>query len=691
MINPVAGKPRKCLNDRVKKIFALIFLGVLIYSNTFHSSFHFDDGAVITHNASIRNLANIPAIWDAFNTRFVVGLSLALNYHLGGSDVLGYHIFNILVHILASLLVGQICVLTFKTPLLSGSALAKRKEWIALLASVLFLTHPIQTQAVNYIWQRAASLATVFYLLSLVFYAKARLQSSKLYYWASLVSAVFGMFSKEITITLPFSIVLYEFCFLRSLGESKLKRFQKILPFLFLLPLIPLVLMRSPDVTLDLMRPQADPLKAHSILESITRFVSEAEMCRGLYGLTQVNVLRTYLRLLFFPIHQNLDYDYPLAHSLWEPNTFFSLGLLLGAMSLGVLLFKRHRLAAFSIFWFFVTLSVESFVPQSDVIFEHRLYLPMVGYSLFASYWLFFFLANKNRRLFIIVAILLVGSYSLLTYERNFVWKNERTLWTDVVQKSPKKARGYLNRGSAYEAVGLLDKAVLDYDQAIKIQPDFAEAYYNRGITHFSMGFPDQAVQDYDKAIGFKPDYADAYNNRGNAYYSKGFSEKAISDFSRAVQIKPDFAEAYNNRSNAYRAKGFLEQAILDCSKAIEIQPDFAEAYNSRGNAYFAKGLFGKALLNYSKAIQIKPDYAGAYSNRGNVYFGKKLFDRAVLEYNQALRLNPDYAEALGNRAVAYYQLGQYDKSREDASRAQRLGRQLDPRFLEDLKKALSE
>ena len=184
--------------------FVLAMLGFAIYSNTFSSPFVFDDFAAIG-NRAIRHF-DLPVLWHAFNTRFVVGLSLAFNYALGKENVTGYHLFNTLIHILNSYLLYRLMRLIFRTsknPPLADSKL------LSFLTALLFLVHPVQTQAVTYIWQRATSLASFFYLGSLVFYIRARLKNSLWDYAICLLFAVLGMFTKEIVFTLPFAIALY--------------------------------------------------------------------------------------------------------------------------------------------------------------------------------------------------------------------------------------------------------------------------------------------------------------------------------------------------------------------------------------------------------------------------------------------------------------------------------------------------
>lgn len=526
----------------------LAAVGLSAYSNTFFSSFHFDDLRAIVRNPHIRDLFDLSALWNAFNTRFLVGLSLALNYALGGLNVVGYHVFNISAHILAACLVYQLIRLTLVTPALRAERSTGQDKTAALLGALIFLAHPLQTQAVTYIWQRAASLAAIFYLASLVFYIRWRLSRSSGFYKAGLVCVLLGMFCKENTITLPLSVALYEFCFLGKVGESREKRLWPLIPFFLTMMVIPLVLLRAPSITLDLMRPQfAESTNSVGLLD-MTSFVDQSVITRGTYILTQLNVLRTYFRLLFFPVRQNLDYDYPLSHSFLEPHTLFSFFFLAAVFLGAVFLLKRLKLAGFGILWIFVTLSVESIVAQNDVLFEHRLYLPMVGFSLFligTADWL----ARKTRKPWVVLALLLplASLYAGLTFRRNFVWENELTLWEDVIQKSPNKARAYQNRGVVYQNQGKIEEALQDFNKALELKPAYDRALYNRGNIYLNQNDDVQALRDFNRALEISPAYDKALNNRGLIYLRRGQYAKALADFEKAMAIDPSLADPYTN------------------------------------------------------------------------------------------------------------------------------------------------
>jgi len=291
-------------------ILILSLLGILIYSNTFNSSFHFDDLGYIIDNPDIRTLDNIFAFWDFRyrQTRMIPLYTFALNYHFHQLDVFGYHIINLFIHILSSLMVYWLVFLTFLTPRQKSEEFSHFKNRIALMAALLFLSHPLQTQAVTYLTQRFASLATLFYLLSLCLFIKGRLNSvdkfglpAAAYFIGAALVGLLGMFSKEIVFTLPFMVILYEFYFFprREGKKIKLKFIMPVLMFALVVP----VLFKF-NFAYVFMTERA----SQSHLGDVVTFQN--------YWITQCRVIVTYIRLLFIPIGQNLDYDFPLSQSL---------------------------------------------------------------------------------------------------------------------------------------------------------------------------------------------------------------------------------------------------------------------------------------------------------------------------------------------------------------------------------------
>ena len=630
------------------KLFPIIILcclGFLVYSNSFQNSFHFDDFPSITDNSAIRHIGNLQGIWNYWPTRFLTYFSVALNYQWGGYGVLGYHIFNFLTHLACGILLWWLTVLTFNTPALKKEAIARHAKPLAFFAAAIFLLHPIQTQPVDYIIQRATLLAALFYIASLSLYVKTRLIQGQeggtriwqLYFGGSLLSACAGMFCKEITISLPLTVCLYEFCFLRN---KKSPGWKYVIVYFLVALIIPLTMILGKLV---------DFQKA--------RFVNEAGpgISSWHYFLTQTRVLVTYLRLLFVPVNQNLDYYYPASRSLFEAPVLFSLLLLALVISAGARLFRKYRLPSFCVSWFFITLLLESsFFPIADVIFEHRLYLPMAGFSIFLVSALYYLLEEKGFKVTVAILSVLVLFYSMASHQRNKVWKDEFTLWDDAARKSPQKARPYVNRGQAYQKKGRINLALTDYNKAIAIKSTYAEAFNNRAMVYQDSGSLDMALADYNKAVEINPKYAEAYVNRGIAYAKKGEAGLAFADFAKALEVLPDCAEAYVNRGTLYAKEGNLDLALADYNKAIDSNPYLVKPRFNRGLAFQNKGSLGLALIDYSKAIQLDPGYTDAYINRAWVNFVSR----------------------------------QYDKAWDDVRKAQGLGSKIEPAFLEALKNA---
>ena len=556
-------------------VLIICILGIVIYSNTFQSPFVFDDQPGIVDNKVLRNLSDLNAIWSFNPTHFIVYITLALNYYYHQLNVFGYHLVNLLIHCCAALMVWWLVSLTFRTPAMKDKAISKQANLIAFFSGLLFISHPVQTEAVTYIVQRSTSLAAFFYITSLALYVKSRLSLdntpvAKGYYVLSLITAVLGMFSKQIVITLPFMVILYEFCFFQRSG----KRFGTSLPdsswssvrdlpwkrlalFLILLLIIPLNMAISKNMD----------------FWQISQLTKESEVIsRGTYILTQFRVLTTYLKLFFMPLNQNLDYDYPLSSSLWQIPVLSSFLFLMFILITAIVLFNRYRLIAFSIFWFFLTLSVESsFIPIRDVIFEHRLYLPMVGYSLFLPLIVYYFFQHRNIRLGIIILIMIISFYAFLTYARNNVWKSDVTLWSDAISKSPKKLRPYTGRARAYQERGYYDEALADYNRALIINPFNMKCYNNRGMVYLKKGEYDKAIADYTHTLKTNPDDPGAYNNRGLAYLYKGKYQEAVSDFSQALKFKPGYVNAYCNRAAAYCRTKEYNKAWADVKRVEKL------------------------------------------------------------------------------------------------------------------------
>lgn len=684
---------KKCVS--AVSLIILVVVGMLVYSNNYRCSWHFDDLSYIVNNPTIRTLTDFWSIWERLSApgRTVVLYTFALNYHFGKTDVFGYHIINNGIHIITALLVYWMCKQLFQTPRVKNSAIAGHKETLSLFIALVFLTHPIQTQAVTYICQRFASLATLFYIAAMSCYLKARLGTRvKLtFFFLSALAAVLGMFSKQITITLPISVLLTEWLFFAKTDQwRRIFNWRILIPVLLFLLIIPALYSFNVKGMLSITHKSSG--SHHGDL--INAYY---------YPLTQLRVIPTYFRLLIFPIGQNLLFDFPASKSFFEWKTSGGFFLILVILWTGYKIRRSMVFLAFSIFWFFLTISVESsFIPIRHVIFEHRVYLPSVGFSIFIVCAIYS-LVKEQKKLVISLSVIVL-TFSFLTYQRNKVWQDEFTLWADVKAKSPREMRAYLNTGIAYSEIGKYDQAMDEFNKALEIYPRSVMTLNNKGIVYSRQNLFDLAILEYNKALEIDQNWAEIWNNRGDAYrhkaeyemslddYNKaleinpqlyrassnrgvvyshlGRNDLALTDFNQAIRLDPDFIEAYQNRGNLY---GIIKQyalAVKDFTKVIESNASIPQVYNNRGNAFRHMGEYKLAFEDYNKAIELDPAFAEGYNNRGIIYRQWNKTDLALKDYNKAILLSSDYVKAYNNRGNLYKQQGQYNLALEDFNTA---------------------
>ena len=711
---------RKTLHKPIFHVLFIIVLCLISYANTFDASFHFDDESSIIKNHFVRNpgkfIDHLESegvkgffITPKIGQRYVSELTFAFNYWLHGLDVTGYHIFNTLVHIINALLLYWLVLLTFRTPYFLGrktsgdSTAGLRDNYIAFFSALLFAVHPIQTQAVTYIVQRYASLAATFCLFSIVMYVKAGIINIKgvfgdletgrkikfvFYYLMAVISAAISMKTKETAFTLPVVIAMYELMFFKG---RVVRRILFLVPLLLTMLIIPLSVMeidkpvgeiigdteRAAVAASDPVQQGAD-ISAGGILadtERATRVLSDVS--RIDYLLTQFRVITTYIRLMFLPVNQIIDYDYPVYHSFFNAGVFLSFIFLLAVAGTGAYLFYRHRnsasyamLISFGIFWFFITLSVESSViPIVDLIYEHRMYMPSAGLLISFSAFLFMAVEKFRQRMpdaerQVIIALLLIAAVlTAATYMRNNVWKDELALWSDAAEKSPGKPRVHNNLGNVYSSLGRFEEAEKEFKLAMGSGPRSEKMYFNMGIVYASRGLLDKAIEQYRIALKMKPDYPAPYNNLGSIYNDMGLTDKAIENYMSAIKYGYYYAEPHYNLGRIYEEKGLYGKAMAQYRLALKRDENYALAYINLGILYHRQGQADKAMDQFRNAIKAQPDFAKGYYNLGLAYHSGGQFDKALEQYEKAVAFDPGYAEAYNNMGSIFKVRGKIDEA----------------------------
>ena len=645
---------------KLRAAAALIVLAVCAaYANSFHGPFIFDDTPSIVENQSIRHLGSLQVLAaspEAVTTtgRPLVNLSLAVNYAVGGLAVEGYHIANLTIHILAALVLFVLVRRTLLLPALSvqfGAA----ATGLALSVALLWAVHPLQTESVTYIVQRAEAIVGLFYLLTLYCCLRGATASCGGAWYAAAVGAcALGMASKEVMVSAPLMAMLFDRTFIAgSFKESLRRRWRLWLALAGTWPLLAL---------LHHMSRNRGGSAGFGL--GITAWA---------YARTQFGCIVHYLRLAFWPDPLVLDYGYPIARTAAEIVPYAGVVLVLVAATVvGV---ARRAGWGFLGVWFFAILAPSSsIVPlPGQTKAEHRMYLPLAALVVLVvllAYRASLRLGPRSRRARPVLVLGLAAALGWGTYRRNRDYQSELAIWNHTVENCPLNDRAYLSRGSAYWTSGQLEAARKDYDRCLALNPRYTKAYVGRGNVYSEMGRYDEALRDYERALKLKPDLADAHNGRGSVFAYQGRFDAAIGEFNRAIALEPDFTQAFYNRATAFDAKGDLDSAIDSYGRTILLRPDHAKAYNSRGSDYDNKGQIDAAISDYSRAIELRPDLAEAYSNRCSALDVKGQSDAAIKDCDKAIALRPDFAEAYTNRGNARQSRGEYAAAVEDYDRA---------------------
>jgi tetratricopeptide (TPR) repeat protein len=678
--------------DLFVPVLLIIVLGFAVYGNSLGGKFLWDDDCLVKGNIHLRGWSNLPRIFsEDMGTgggaryhfyRPLLIFSYLVDYSLWKLNVVGYHLTNTLLHILAVLAIYWLVNLLYEDRLLS------------LLASMFFVVHPVHTEVVSYISGRADILVLLFMLLSFIFYLKSSRSKIRGTYILMVLSCICAFLSKESTVTLPLLLLLYHFTFRKKI------RLTRFLPIVAITGLYIL-------------------LKASLSGSSLAPVSSLASLFRRIPGFFVA--FTNYLRLMLVPFNLHMEYGNKLFR-LTESRAMLGAAILL---SLVVYLFKERKnrgLIFFSASWFFLTL-----LPVSNTLFpltfymaERWLYLPSIGFFLILAKLFTYLYRTRNLRILaLLLTAALLSFYSYLTIRQNNYWREPLTFYERTLEYAPDSARIHNNLGIIYHRMGREEEAVALFRKALEIDPDYPEAYNNLGNASNALGKREEALALYKKALEIDPDFALAHNNLGNAYAILGKREEALASYKKAIEADPNYAEAYYslgnaysglgktedalalfkktvelnpyhpgahyNLGNAYSSLGKSEEALASYKKAIEINPDEALAYNNLGNAYSSLGRGEEALASYKKAIEINSDYPEAYYNLGTVYTAMGKREEAIGSYKKAVEINPADAMAHKELALIYYHQKRYDRAIKHYDRAIELGYESDPEFLKHL------
>ncbi|MBF0489487.1 MAG: tetratricopeptide repeat protein [Candidatus Omnitrophica bacterium] len=620
-------------------LFLIIISAACVYSNSINGQFVWDDEIQVQDNKEIRTWNNLPHIFvenlgagSGRNYHFyrpLQILTLKMDYSLWKSDVRGYHLTNITLHILTAICLYLLINLLFSNNILS------------LITALFFVVHPIHTEAVSYISGRADSLSALFSLLCFIFYIK-RYRSEIINTILVSTSFILALVSKENALILPFLILLYHFIF-------KGFKFQKFIPLLTISAIY--ITLRLTVLNFPTPQEQLDS----TFFERIPGFFV---------------AITNYTRLLILPFDLHMEYG-DMLFKFSNPKAL--IGLLIIVLA-AICAFKSrniNKLVTFSILWFFVCLFPQSNLYRINAYMnEHWLYLPSLGiFLILSNYLVLLFRNNKFKTLSIILCVGLLSFYSFLTIKQNTYWKDPISFYERTLKYSPFSSRIYNNLARIYSMSGRYEEAIELYKKAIKISPRYAEAYNNLGVVYSDHGMNVEAINSYKIAIDIDPLFVGAYSNLGNAYSKVGKPDEAIGTFQKALKIKPDLS-AYNNLAMVYRDMGRTEEAIEYIKEAIKIDPTNTILYFNLGNTYAAIGKTKEAIEAFKQTVRLDPTNANAYNNIGFLLKSSGKNNEAIPFYNDAININSRLPEAYEGLISTFINLGQNQKAIEICEKA---------------------
>ena len=668
---PKAGRPNHFLPIVFFSFISL--LTIIAYLRSLHAPFVFDD-LMIIKPLRLKHIANSLSL----HARSVAMFSFALNYHLSGMNPVAFRITNVVFHILTASLASYLTYVTLSLPSVRDTykqfGEGKTPLYAALLVGTLFLLHPIQTSAVNYITQRMAIMAGMFSFAGLILYIKGvtkRGGKSVLLYGLSALSFFLAIFSKENAAMVLFMLPVFDLFFLSSFEWKEFRKRFVVLSVL-LICLASVVAYRmgvvgfAEKVFIFLSNPNK-PMATISDWTGIDINWTPVE-----FLLTELRVVSRYIFLILVPVPSFMVVDYssayPVSKDLLHPlTTLLSLLFLVSLLVFSLRNIKKIPLASFGILWYLITISLESFIALGlDPYFEHRNYLPSYGLFLASASILVytgkFGVKVKKEKIILGAALLLFA----LTFTRNGVWREGRLFWGDAVRKVPDNVRARINLAVFYNDIGLVDKATEHVQTALRLNPRSDDAHTNMGNIYARKGLLDKAIEEYRLAITLKPDNSSgARYNMGLALFEKGVVDESIKELETSLKMDPAQPRAHATLGIAYRDKGLMDKAIEHFRAALALDPEFAEAHNNLGVAYEKMGQKDKAAEQYQRALELQPDYAYARDNLGRVLSRERSADQTIEQIQAALRVNPELVEARESLGDAFMKKDLVDQAIE--------------------------
>lgn len=610
------------MKNRILNIIVLILLSSFPYLNTLKGEFVSDDTVIVLGNENVKGKTTLYDIFLNKNAMPLSGeiyrpirdISYRLEWLIGGKNPAIFHATNILLHVVTTLAAFWFLRLLIKD------------DAVSFLAASIFAVHPIHTESVSWIKGRDDLFFTFFYMLSFIMFLKYEDADDRkrLYLLSSASLFILSLFSKEMAVTLPISIVLYQAIF---------KRFK----FYALLPFFIIAVMYMGLRTYVLGQVAQQEYWGGGILPTM---------------LTMMKGVVQYVRLSFFPINQCADYySFPISTGV-DLAVIFSLSVL-SALVISLLVQRSKVILFGGLFFFLALLPVSNIIPIKILIAERFLYLPSLGFCVLLA--VVVDKISPRPDIFRVFGGIIVSMLLLLTIQRNHVWLDEFSLWSDTLIKAPDNPRTHYAMGTVYDSKGLMDNAIKEYNEALRYSPDTPYIINALGLAYYKKGTAGDVVNEelveearrmYEKVLKLDASHRDARYNLALLLHEQGLIDEAIKEYTKLLEYKLSDFDALNSLGYAYFQKGLFKEALVHYRKAMSIDPGAAAPYNNIGMVYAMAGETEEAEKWFRKGLDIEPRSAEAHYNLGLLYQGNGRMAEAIKSYKRAIEIRPDYGEA---------------------------------------------
>ncbi len=548
-----------------------IFVAILIYANTLNNPFHFDDFHSIVENSHLRNLKNIPVFFidtQMFSVeqggkmfRPMLLVSYAVNYAIHGSEVWGYRVFNVFLHV-------SCVVALFFCAVKMGA-----DRSMSSLMGWLFLLNPIVAESINYISSRSD-----LFVASFIMWAIYNLMFRDSRYFFGVLLFIFGFLVKSMAIVMPPLLFACERS--TNLWNDLIRKRSLIISLAVVVSIYLLIIYKN-----SFIGDSVDKIPRGLVEQIFTHIKAQVYM----------------VWLCIMPVHLTVDHPFNPAGKQINETVLWSV-LLIGSISYFAIRSRSHWLSLGWI-WQIIALLPYAFIPLNLIVTERRMYLALVGFSIAIGWVLTAWKNSKNRSPYGLYFLLII--WIGISLSRANIWANDISLWEEAVNLNPKNSRALVNLGLAYERIGDLSEAQKYILEGLSLDPQIAYGWLHLGNLQFKEEKYSLAEESYFRAISVHPGLAGGYYNIGNIMLGRGEIEKAEEFYMYSIEIDPYLALAQNNLGQIYASRGNSEEALMSYERAIRSNPELPQPYFNRAVLLEKLGDFNSALGEYSRAYNL--------------------------------------------------------------------------------------